>query len=150
MKKTINLAGILFVLIGIYVIMTAATFPSISKDVPGPGFFPIILAGALIGLSLLLFNINRTQKYDDNKVIVGKKFSKTYMSIFATLVYIIILEIFGFIPCTIPFLVTMIYLFNYRNLKINIMVSSIITCVIYYVFNILLNVPLPEASIILF
>lgn len=148
MNKSINISAGIFIVIGVYIISTASNFPSMSSSVPGPGFFPNILGGTLITLSILLIKNNMETEFNTKK-ITNKKNIKTYASMILTLIYISLLEILGFIACSIPFLAIMIYLFKYKNIKINLLVSIATTLVVYYLFNILLNVPLPEAGMLI-
>lgn len=148
MNKSINISASIFIVLGIYIISTSLKFPSINSSVPGPGFFPNILGGTLIALSILLIK-NNMKNESEYKKTDNKKYVKTCTSMILTLIYISLLEVLGFIACSIPFLAIMIYLFKCKNIKKNLLVSVLTVLAVYYLFNILLNVPLPEAGILM-
>lgn len=148
MNKSINISASIFIVLGIYIISTALKFPSINSSVPGPGFFPNILGGTLIALSILLIK-NNMKNESEYKKTDNKKYVKTCTSMILTLIYISLLEVLGFIACSIPFLAIMVYLFKCKNIKKNLLVSVLTVLAVYYLFNILLNVPLPEAGILM-
>lgn len=142
MKKT-NYIGIVFIILGIYLIRSGISFPSIIPNVPGSGFFPCILGGGLIFLSILLL-INERKNKESNIVFNNYR---TYILMFISIIYVIVLNRLGFIITTIPFLSLLIWVFGYKNIKINLLGSVMITLIIYCAFSILLNVPLPEFNL---
>lgn len=140
MSKT-NYIGIIFILLGIYLIKSAIKFPSIIPNVPCNCFFPCILGGILIFLSiLLLINDKKSKRINFDNY-------KTYALMFISIIYGCVLNKLGFIITTIPFLSLLIRIFGYKNLKINLLGTLVITLTIYCAFNLLLNVPLPEFSL---
>ncbi len=147
MKKSINITVFILVIIGLYFFISASNFPRMSEDVPGPGFFPKLLSGLLLIFCAILF-YNNFKEEPNKKDEHSQKNLKSYISMGITLIYILALDYFGFIICTIPFIATLIYLFNYKKLLHIAIISIAITCIIYYLFSVLLGVPLPTGTLI--
>lgn len=128
--------------LGLYVILTARTFPEGTGGVLGPGFFPILLGILLIGLSALqLFNTRK-----EKAVATAFLTESTKRVLFACLIiigYMAGIAIFGFLISTPLFLFGIMWFFSVRRWSTLLISSIATTAVLYFVFLKFLSVSLP-------
>ncbi|WP_058487037.1 tripartite tricarboxylate transporter TctB family protein [Defluviitalea phaphyphila] len=144
MRKANLISAFIFIVLSIYVISEASHFPNYGgSEVTGPGFFPIILSIILIVLSVLLIITSIFNKDERNTGLFEKKAVKAYITILSLLIYVMLLKYVGFIILTLIFLFGLIRFYGMKN-YIKISLSSIVATVsIYWIFKVLLSVPLP-------
>lgn len=143
-KKGNMIIAILFVLTGIWVIIEASTFPVIGDgQITGPDFFPKVLASILIGLSILLF-ISTVLSKEDSVVGLFEIYAlKAYTTMLALVIYMVLLNIIGFIFATPIFLFGLIRFYGMKHYPKIVLSAIVVTAAIYSVFKLLLAVPLP-------
>lgn len=128
--------------LGLYVILTARTFPEGTGGVLGPGFFPILLGILLIGLSALqLFNTRK-----EKAVATAFLTESTKRVLFACLIiigYMAGIAILGFLISTPLFLFGIMGFFSVRKWSTLLISSIATTTVLYFVFLKFLSVSLP-------
>lgn len=128
--------------LGLYVILTARTFPEGTGGVLGPGFFPILLGILLIGLSALqLFNTRK-----EKAVATAFLTESTKRVLFACLIiigYMAGIAILGFLISTPLFLFGIMWFFSVRKWSTLLVSSMATTAVLYFVFLKFLSVSLP-------
>lgn len=150
MKKDLWLS---IVLISFSIIMYIETlsFPSAPKwESFGSSFFPRIIIGILLGLSVIMLIRSLLVKKTEVKTSF-KAFKAEYklvLIIFAvTTVYIFILDKIGFLIATIIFmLVSQAILRGLKTKKdvaLNMVISAVAPVFIYYIFTNFLNINLP-------
>lgn len=144
MRKSNIISALVFILLGTYVFFKANTFPKLGgAQVTGPDFFPKILAIILIGLSLILFATTLGNKEDRAAGFVNPMAKKTYITILSLLIYILLINVLGFIIPTIAILFWLIRYYGMTSLPKIALISVLATLVFYGVFHLLLSVPLP-------
>ncbi|KYZ75958.1 hypothetical protein AXX12_05825 [Anaerosporomusa subterranea] len=143
MRKVNITTAILLLLLAAYVYLEASTFP-VAADTLGPAFFPKLVAGLLAAFSvgILLF------------AVLGKKGetvpdlpSKPLVVIMvAMVIYVALLPHIGFLTTTPVFLtiagIVIADSISYWWKKV-VISSFVTTGALYYLFAVLLNVPLP-------
>ena len=144
MKKSNIFVSIIIILIGIVTLIEVKSFPQGQNNVVGPGFFPGIIAAILIILGIILFIQSiRIKKDEDIKVNLFDSENKlAYIIMGITLIYLIAINYIGFLISSIIYLTTLITLYGGKNKLKSLIASSVISSAIYFVFNILLNVPI--------
>lgn len=110
-----------------------------------PYLFPALISIFLFFLSISLFSDGLRQIKEGSSVGDDVKVSwkKLISAIIACIVYIIIMPIVTFIPSTILFIGFMLYILEERRKIFVILLSVLVSVVIYFLFSILLNVMLP-------
>lgn len=148
MKRANIISAILFLILSIIVIISTNQFPDFSGEgVTGPDFFPKALAIILVGLSILLF-VNTILSKDNAKTgLFDKNAIRAYITIVAVLVYVVLMNILGFIIVNFVFLFGSIRYYGLKNYLKIALTSVVGTAGIYCVFKILLAVPLPTGII---
>lgn len=142
-KGNIIIACVLIVL-SIAVIIIANTFPVVVQgQITGPDFLPKLTAYILIGLSVILL-ISNYKKQDKREAGFFNIYAvKAYFTMLALLGYLLAFNTLGFVITTCIFLVGMMRYYSQKAYLPIILLSCIITAMIYGVFRVLLSVPLP-------
>ncbi len=107
---------------------------------------PKSLGYLLLGLAVLLFIQNKpeTEEQKAQRTIKKEDLMLMLITLVALLLYVFFLEMLGFVICTIIFLIFTMRMYGYLNWTRNVMVSFIFTFILYFSFNYLLNIFLPQ------
>jgi len=122
--------------------MTARTFPGPSGGALGPGFFPMVLSGLMILFSVLLLFSLRKEKSEPIHLFAQKN-AVVFVSLLATIVYIYMITILGFLLATGIYLFGLMFYYKVGLIK-NVMISVLVTAAIHGVFTQFLMVQLPR------
>ena len=125
---------------------------SVWKSGPQEGFFPLLIAIIIIGLSLLLLIQSVFLRNQEKENVPVKKEGKINLSrvlsyIIATLLYGILLEGIGFLISSILLLVFILRVVEKRSWKVTIVLGSASVLISYILFAYFLGVPLPRGLI---
>jgi len=135
--------AIFFIALSCYVLYSARSFPGQIDNVPGPGYFPTVLACVLIALSLILIITSR-EASDAPLGIFSKKNSIVFVAAGATLAYLGGLLVFGFLIATPLYLMGILRFFRMTNWRSLVLTSGITTAASYAIFTTVLEVQLPS------
>lgn len=146
-KANYIFCGIIFA-IAIFFIAIALNYPKASAygtGVPGPGLWPICVSIVMLFCVLLLFikqiKAKKDKDVEDEKIELWNKNTKrVYICMVILALYVAVLKYLGFIVATIPMLFIFIYWFAKKKWYITLLISVIVTLVVYYVFRYVLNV----------
>ncbi len=130
------LSFFLFIISG-FVYIQSAGFPEVSAKFPRlTAVFTIILA-----LFLMISAIKRRNeeyaKTDNNYLIVCK-------IIAGLIIYSLVLKVFGYLISTIMLTSYTIFTMKYSKKKNILLISCVVILVIYLIFKVLLQIPLPR------
>ena len=131
-----------------YLIEALKMTPSLEVDIIGPGFFPKVIGVFGLILVCILFLSSK-----DSKKGVGereKKISLEYQHltpILLLLIYVLTLEKIGFVLGTFLFLSFNLKFLGVEKWTRSLIVSAVITAVIYILFNHVMDVRTPESDI---
>lgn len=100
----------------------------------------------LIVLSIILFIQNKEQSEAEKikRQIKKEDLILLIATIVSLLAYVTLFEILGFVVTTILFLVITMRMYGYSNWKISMVVSITFTFVLYFSFNYILKIYLPQ------
>lgn len=144
-----GMVGIVSVLLGIFVIITASTFhETTSMDPAGPGAVPTILAWCIliIGIIHIVGAYFAPKLNTDKKSKWTKEFedAKPILRIaLVCILYIIILEYIGYLIATPLLIIGIMFSINVRNIKSLLFTSVITTITLFIIFGVILKVKLP-------
>jgi hypothetical protein len=150
MRKPDFVWGVLGVLISIYVLVDASTFPADNVLLLGPAFFPMLLAGALLIASLGMIGLTVFTDYGSEYAPFKFKDAGTIrmaLSLAVTVGYYFLMPILGFISGTIIYLISLMKLLQVKNNLKVILISIVIAAAVYGVFGMGLNLALPSGLI---
>ncbi|GKX29684.1 hypothetical protein SH1V18_21640 [Vallitalea longa] len=144
MKKGNIVSGCIVIFIGVYVFFMTAGFPEGSNNVPGPAFFPRILAIIAIVLGAILVVQALINKADVEKInLHDENAKKSYITMGIIAIYLILFNKIGFLLLTPLLLFILIRFYGMKSIWKNAVISIMVTSVVYGVFVSLLSVPLP-------
>lgn len=141
MKKASIIASSVLIIFSIYVLIESAKFETSEAAITlGPGFYPSLLAGAMIILNLLIiYNMLRSKA--DNKITFINK--RVFIGLILIVGFAVIFKFLGFVLSSIIMMLFLCRVMGASNWKVIGVCSVIIPIGIYLVFNNLLMVPLP-------
>lgn len=148
--RTSNLvAGTALLSLSVAVIALSRSFPKGRPGVPGPSFFPNLIAGALALLSMLLIvrtylAADREDQPEATDPHCQQGSSRLVVAtVAASLAYVAFVDRIGFMVTTFAFIAALLALYRIGTwLKITVM-SALVTSSVYVVFARLLMVQLP-------
>lgn len=146
MKKADIIAGVIGLLIAVYVIRDAYYFPEDKVLLLGPSFFPTALAVGLGILSLVLIVLalaGKSRPSTDPFNIKDPGVHRAIICLAAIVAYCRLFEFLGFIITSTAFLFALMYLLKRRDYLKMAAVSIGVTLLIYGIFNRLLDISLP-------
>ena len=147
-KKTDLTIGIISCIIGIISYVLTLSFPTCGKSgVPGPEFFPRILAILFLIISVIQISKSFLEKNTQTQEIEKVNYSRMLILIGLFAFYILFLDIIGFFITTIIFLMVLQKLL-YVKFKTSLFVTFIIIMVIFLIFDKLFCVSLPMGTIL--
>ncbi|WP_432361282.1 tripartite tricarboxylate transporter TctB family protein [Sporosarcina sp. UB5] len=138
--------SVVLMAISIIYLLLAFQLPDYPYSQVDSDVLPKGLGFLLFGLAILLFIQNRpeTEEEKQKRNIKKEDVILLLVTLGALLLYVFFLEIIGFVLSTVIFLVLTMRMYGYMNLKRNIIVSVIFTLLLYFAFNYLLKIYLPQ------
>ena len=110
---------------------------------PGPGFFPCLIAGVLIVLSILLFLPARRGKRKPISLSF-QSLQKILVIYGALLAYFFTLEVLGFAIAGFLLMMFLFVVIDRQKIKVATVTAFIFVMLAYVLFNILLKSQLPQ------
>jgi hypothetical protein len=139
--------AIVFLLISIILLFENNRIESVSYDLLGPKFFPMIICIAIILLSVFLFfkaeNLNIEKNKNRKKEV---NYKKILLFLFLSLFYILSLGNISFVICTTIYLFILILIlsnFNFKEILKYLFISLLFAYGVYYFFEKYLQLILP-------
>lgn len=147
MAKRHIVAGLVLIALGAWYVHLIGNLPlrSIMPNTPGPSFFPIIIAVAVLGLSSTLLISGLIGLRKDFDVTVEESNAKTSaiaLSVFA--LYLAILPYAGFILASVPFYAVLMYLYGSRSKLLIVAASAILPIAVFVIFRYAFQIVLPR------
>lgn len=140
------ISGLLLLACGVYVVATGAQFPLFVDTTLGPGFFPILIGTALIGLVLLMMwqDIRSGTARTEPMVAITRNDVVRMTAIgLVVVLYVIALPRLGFLVSTPLALLGMMLILERGSVLTKVIATGLATALFYAVFYSLLRVPLP-------
>ena len=122
-------------------------FPQGRVGIPGPNFFPNLVAGALVVLAIALFVRTRffssREHSETDEVVTNQSWRLVAATVLIAIIYSAVMEWLGFIVSTFLFIVFLASLYRMRKWWRITLFALSVTIVTYVVFARLLLVQLP-------
>lgn len=136
------ISGIL-IIVAVLFWVGADTFPAGNGQGPGADFMPKVGAALLIFLSILLFL--KKEKTEEEVFTLSKDTVKVFiLGVITLIAYVVLIQLIGFSVSTVLFALSWMLLMGIRNWKTLVFSSVLISILVTYVFETLLNVPIPH------
>ncbi|OOB78150.1 MAG: hypothetical protein ATN34_02280 [Epulopiscium sp. Nele67-Bin002] len=141
MKKGNLILATICIILGLYVISVAMQYPAGTGGVPGPGVFPIMISVVLIASSIAII-VSSLKMEDVHISWLDDNTKRVYLSMVALLVYVFAMAQIGFVVTSVIFMTGMTQWFRKGKPIVNAGISVAFVAIVYFVFGMLLNVPL--------
>jgi putative tricarboxylic transport membrane protein len=147
--KLDRISGIILSVVGAGVFFwVIRSYPIGTLKEPGGGFFPLLGAAALLGLSILLAFQGFIKKEGRDGTAVpfftSKEAPRRIIFVFIAIVaYRYLLPVIGFAPVTGLFIFTLAKFLAHYSWKTSLLIAVITAVVAYYLFQVMLKVPMP-------
>jgi putative tricarboxylic transport membrane protein len=139
------IVGAIVLIIGVaYGLMTASLPDRSLPNTPGPAFFPWLITGGLLVLSVAL--LSRSLTVDGSESPQASSDRLAYRRVLFLLwfsVYLVILPYAGFLPASVPFFVGLMWLYGERNRLALTLATIIIPASLFYIFRLAFQILLP-------
>lgn len=146
MKKGNIITAVLCLVISAFAIIVAQGFPpSQQQGVPGPAVWPILISVllAVCAIWLLVESIISKKAQDNKSLGIWTNGSKrVYISMSILIIYFLITPTLGFLISTSVMMLIFIKWFSKKSIFVSLLISLVITGIIYLIFKNFLNVPL--------
>jgi len=144
-KKDDILSGCILIAISIYFLRESNSLPPSSLGIPGSAFFPrlICFAFVIFGGILIIRSFKKGEAERKITLILKQDLIRVLAVILLCGIYIFSIPFLGFILTSILFIVFLMFIFQVKRIGIIILWGFLVTLIIYFIFKILLKVPLP-------
>lgn len=136
-----NPLSIVFILLALAVIARANQFPEGGEL--GPGFFPILLSTGIIVFAIVNLVVDDESELDLNDY----ELAPPVIVLVSLVGYIFVISVAGFVVGSMAFLPAILYYSGVRSKPTIAAVSISFPIVLFYVFDRIFMVPLPEGII---
>ena len=138
--------AIVIAAISISYLVLSYQLPSFAYTQVDADVLPKGLGYLMLGLAVLLFIQNKpeTNEQKAQRTLKKEDLILILITLGALLLYVFFLEMLGFVICTIVFLIVTTRMYGYLKWVRNVLVSVIFTFVLYFAFNYLLKIYLPQ------
>lgn len=144
LKDATKISALTIFLAGLWIFYTTTTFKYTGSDPMGPAKYPAALAIVMMLMCIiLLFSKIVEEKKEDKE----KAYKPLLITLSATIIYVCILNLVGFIPSTILYLFTLSMYLGGGKLKTSIIYSICFTSFLYVLFRVFLGILLPKIPI---
>lgn len=153
-KKDLS-SNFFLLILGLFLAFQSMRLSVWGKDGPGPGFFPLVIAIILIGLSLsIIFEYFLVIRAKDKEKISTADQREGQVSVFKVSSYLVLMLLYGisvekvgFLISSALFLLLMVRYIEKQSWKITISVGLASIIISYLLFVSFLGVPLPKGLI---
>lgn len=144
MKKGNFVTAGIFALFAVFIIINSLTFPASRDGIPGPGFFPIVIAVLMLLAAVSLTVTSLRMK--DGEDMVLKLFTddnkRVYICMGLLVLYLAVMSQVGFCVSSFALLLGLIRWFGRYKLLFCAIFSAAVVVPLYLVFSFVLHVPL--------
>ena len=115
---------------------------------PGPGFFPLLIGGVVLLLSLLQFIGSYADRAGFSKPggfwKEKESWKRVSSSLFSLVFYLLFLDYLEYIATTFPFLLYLIKFTGKKGWLSSILIAALASLISYLLFKVGMEVPLPK------
>lgn len=132
--------------VAVFYLILSYQLPDFAYTQVDADVLPKGLGFIMIGLAVLLFLQNKpeTASEKEKRSLKKEDLKLLIYTLGCLLLFVFFLEIIGFVLSTAIFLIVTMRMYGYMNLKRNVIVSIIFTLTLYFSFNYVLKIYLPQ------
>ena len=148
MIRPISIVYLCFMLFACFYTVTSLHLHLGTAGDPRAGFYPFILGLLVLSLSAsLLAKSLRGEKTneDDRKIFPRGKEAKRIVALnLIMVIYTLLLGFLGYLLCTAGLIALIVWFLGSDSWRKNILISVLTAAVSYYIFAVILEIPLPQ------
>lgn len=151
-NKKDTLSGFFYLIIGLCMLILSMNLKIGSTSVPGPGFFPFVIAVIIMGISFtiilkaIILKKDKEKKVNNSENVKGS-ISKISYYIILTILYGITIEKIGFLITSVLLVIFILKYVEGMSWKITLLVGFPCVIMSYILFVYFLGVYLPKGLI---
>lgn len=140
-----TIAGAILLVIGVaYGLLTVALPNRSLPNTPGPAFFPWLITGGLILLSLaLLLQSPMRNGHSSSQASPDRLETRCLLALIWFAVYLVLLPYAGFLAASVPFFAGLMWLYGERKRLVLTLASVIVPVGLFYSFRLGFQILLP-------
>ncbi len=150
MKRLDQITGAMIFFFSLLYVAEALKMPMIAGKAPGAGWMPLLLGSVMLLLSALLFLSGTGRPASKNTVVSwpkGRGLANNVAILGGLVLSILILEAAGYLVSTFVFLLALMMILGRYRWRLAIPMALLSSGVLYWVFKVFLNIPLPSGVI---
>lgn len=150
MKRIHQGAAVFFILFSMLVVWKSWDFEYYTPLGPGPGFFPLWLGGIMGGLSLIwLLQVSRGEGCDADEAFLPERAGAVRLLsiIFAMVAATLLMDFLGYQLPMFLLLVFILWIPGRQNIWMTLIIATLGSVGVSYVFRNYLEIQLPEATV---
>lgn len=126
-----------------FIILSAGMF-IVTRSMGKEGDFPAVISVAMFITAAVCF-ITRLRATKDILDLTGTNLKLVLITVAILIVYISVIEYIGYVAASVLLAMAVMRLLGYKRILISLAVAAVTAGVCFFVFKILLDVPLPTA-----
>lgn len=150
MKRLDQFTGAVLFVFSVYYLFEASKMPMEAGKAPGAGWLPAVLAMLMAFLAALLVISSARRSTLDDQVVSwprGRGLANNLAILGGLAASVALLQIAGYLISTFLFLLGLLLFLGRYSWKFSTAISALSTTVLYWVFKIWLEIPLPPGII---
>jgi hypothetical protein len=150
MRRLDQVTGAVLFVVSAYFLHEAHNMPFMTGKSPGSGWLPTWLAVLMALLSALLFlTATRRPASEDRKIVwpSGQGLANNIAILGGLAIEVVILETAGYLIATFAFLLWLLWFLGKYRWYFCLGMAGVTSFVLYYVFKVVLEIPLPSGFI---
>lgn len=145
MKRADIVVGAVLCLLSLVVFVYAGQYRGAGVSQYGPNFFPQVLAFLMfVSALVMIIRALRGKALDIKEIIDHKGFRRAAAVLGITVVYLLVMQVLGFVLPTIAFLYVLMTSVGHGGRVVKAVSSVAVTAIVYGIFFLFLRVPAPE------
>lgn len=150
MKRLDQITAAMIFVVSLWYIFEALRMPLVAGKAPGSGWMPLLLGILMAFLAVLLFLSAARRPASEDKAVVwpkGRGLVNNVGILVGLALSVALLQLVGYLVSTFVFLFGLVLLLGRYDWKFATGVAAVSTVVLYWVFKIWLEIPLPPGLI---
>ena len=138
--------ALLITAFGVFLLKESLKLPMFVLEVPGPGFLPLLLAVAIIGVggALTVKGIYSWSKTSEGVFPDGLGWRRLAVAVIPLFAFLLLINTLGFFLMCLLYLAVVAFGLGVRSWRVLVTLPLTATVVLHLVFSVWLKVPLPK------
>jgi putative tricarboxylic transport membrane protein len=152
MIRALSITYLLFSILGVFYLAESLSLPMGTGEQPGAGFFPMLVGVLILCLSISAFLLSlkkQAPEVERKPVFPRGQDRKRVIAVTSTIFFFVVfLKPLGYCICSAGLMGAILRLLGLRSWVRTVGIAVLAALLSYYIFALLLDVPLPRGSLI--